>query len=297
MIAEPFMAIDWGTTNRRLFLIDESGAVTHTERDSCGVLAMRGRDYGAEIAALRSTFGAMPVLCAGMVGSNIGWRSTAYVTTSAGLEDLADMTEAVADAVWIVPGVSHVDGDRADVMRGEEVQFLGAAAAGLAPVNDALLCQPGTHCKWARIQDGAIASFVTAMTGEIFGLIKAHGLLSATLNAPIVDGPAFREGVEAARQCDLLASLFTIRARSLLGFGDADHASYASGLLIGTDVAARMTRTSDATVFILSDPVLGPLYASALRAHGRVVVDIKSHDAFVDGITRIWSRIHGNSIQ
>src|SRR3546814_21012324 len=41
-------------------------------------------------------------------------------------------------------------------MRGEEVQLLGAVAGWMVPP-DALLAQPGTHCKWATMTDGRIA--------------------------------------------------------------------------------------------------------------------------------------------
>jgi 2-dehydro-3-deoxygalactonokinase len=107
-----------------------------------------------------------------------------------------------------------------------------------------------------------------------------------------VDGDAFRQGVDDARGGDLLARLFGIRAASVLGLRKAEeHAAYASGLLIGSDVAARMAQADDARIFILSDPTLGALYATAIRAHGREAVIVESHDAFVAGITRIWSRI------
>jgi 2-dehydro-3-deoxygalactonokinase len=61
---------------------------------------------------------------------------------------VAGALHAIDARTWIVPGLSD---PRGDVMRGEEVQLLGAVAAGLAPP-DALLCQPGTHCKWARME-------------------------------------------------------------------------------------------------------------------------------------------------
>lgn len=283
-----FLAIDWGTTNRRVFHIDERGEVIRTQRDDRGVLAMRGQDYAAEIAGIRDRLGALPIVCAGMVGSNIGWRTAPYVPTPGGIDALAAAMLQVGDGVWIVPGMAHVGGGRGDVMRGEEVQLLGAVDAGLAPP-DALLCQPGTHCKWARMRDGAIASFTTAMTGEIFALLKAHGLLAAELTAPVANGDAFRQGVEDARAGDLLAALFGVRAASVLALRQpSDHASYTSGLLIGSDVAARLAREDDAKVFVLSDPTLGALYATAIRAHGRDPVFVESHDAFVAGITRIW---------
>lgn len=287
----PFLAIDWGTTNRRVFQIDADGAVVRTERDDRGVLAMQGQDYAGEVDAIRKRFGSLPMVCAGMVGANIGWRIAPYVPTPSGLDALAASVVQVADTVWIVPGMSHIDGARGDVMRGEEVQVLGAVAAGLAP-SDALLCQPGTHCKWVTMRGGRIAAFTTAMTGELFALLKTHGLLSAELTAPVADGDAFRQGVEDARDGDLIARLFGIRAASVLGLRQRqDHAAYASGLLIGSDVAARMARSDDRRIFILSDPILGALYATAIRAHEREAVVVESHDAFVAGITRIWSRL------
>jgi 2-dehydro-3-deoxygalactonokinase len=69
-------------------------------------------------------------------------------------------------------------------MRGEEVQFLGAVEAGLVP-GDALLVQPGTHCKWAEMAGGRVAGFTTAMTGELFALLRTHGLLAAQLGGAV----------------------------------------------------------------------------------------------------------------
>src|SRR5690606_28813756 len=153
--------------------------------------------------------------------------------------------------------------------RGEEVQLLGAVAAGLTP-GDALLCQPGTHCKWAKMIDGRIAAFTTAMTGELFAMLRSHGLLAPQLQGEVTANEAFRDGVEAARRRDLAASLFGIRAAGLLGIrADADAAAYASGLLIGSDVAARLAETPRGPVHILADPALGALYVAAITAHDR----------------------------
>ena len=58
----------------------------------------------------------------------------------------------------IVPGVSYLGDGRADVMRGEEVQLLGAAAAGLGRP-DGLVCHPGTHNKWALLRRAGSTAF------------------------------------------------------------------------------------------------------------------------------------------
>jgi len=92
------------------------------------------------------------------------------------------------------------------------------------------------------------------------------------------------------RKRDLAASLFGIRAAKLLGErADSDAASFASGLLIGSDVAARLERVGHDEVHILADPGLGGLYSAAVEAHGRRAVLVDSHAAFVSGIIAIGS--------
>lgn len=277
---DAFLAVDWGTTNRRVYRI-ENGAVVHTERDDRGVTFVS--DFAGEAAAIRARFGDLPMLLAGMVGSNIGWQAAPYVPAPAGVSELAASLLRIDERTMIVPGVST----QADVMRGEEVQLLGAVAAGLVP-GDALLVQPGTHCKWATMADGRIADFTTAMTGELFALLRTHGLLAAQLHGEVTASSAFFEGVVDGKRRDLAASLFGIRAAKLLGVrDDADAAAYASGLLIGSDVAARLAGASDAPIFILSGPELGNLYTAAIAANGRSASLIDSHAAFVAGILAI----------
>lgn len=286
-MAEPFLAVDWGTTNRRVYRIGD-GAVAQTERDDHGVT--RVRDFDAAVADIRARFGDLPILLAGMVGANIGWRLAPYVVAPAGIGELAGNLLRIDDRTAIVPGVSTLADGRPDVMRGEEVQLLGAVAAGLTPA-DALLVQPGTHCKWATMVGGRIAGFTTAMTGELFALLRSHGLLAAQLGGAVSADSAFMAGVEEARRRDLAASLFGIRAAKMLGMrDDAEAASYASGLLIGSDVAARLDGTNHEVAYILSGPELGALYIAAIRAHGRDARLIDSHAAFVAGIIAIESQ-------
>ncbi|MDF7776388.1 2-dehydro-3-deoxygalactonokinase [Sphingomonas sp. AOB5] len=286
-MADAFLAVDWGTTNRRVFLI-EDGVVACTERDDQGVTAVS--DFAASVTGIRARFGDLPMLLAGMVGSNIGWRAAPYVAAPAGIAELAAGLMRIDARTAIIPGVSTLADGRADVMRGEEVQLVGAVAAGLAP-GDALLVQPGTHCKWATMAGGRITGFTTAMTGELFALLRGHSLLAGQLQGEVSANPAFLEGVEEAKRRDLAASLFGIRAAKLLGTrDDSDAAAYASGLLIGSDVAARLEASPHETAHILSGPELGLLYVAAIEAHGRAATLIDSHAAFVAGIIAIESQ-------
>lgn len=283
--ADRFLAVDWGTTNRRVFLI-EGGRVARSERDGNGVTAVQ--DFEVEAESIRGSFGDLPLLMAGMVGSNIGWRMAPYVPAPAGTAELAANLLWIDRRTAIVPGVSTTG--PADVMRGEEVQLIGAVEAGLVP-GDALLVQPGTHCKWVEMTGGGIAGFTTAMTGELFALLRAHGLLATQIGGDVTLGSAFRDGVEEGRKRDLAASLFGIRAAKLLGErDDRDAASFASGLLIGSDVAARLEAPGHEIVHILADPALGGLYAAAIEAHGRTARLVDSQAAFSAGIIAIGAR-------
>ena len=279
------IAVDWGTTNRRAYLIDAQGQVLQTERDGMGLLAVPPGGFADEIAGIRAKMGDLPVLLAGMVGSAKGWVNVPYLSCPAGLDDLAHALHWVEPGrTAIVPGLSDPAGD---VMRGEEVQLLGAIAAGLAP-DDALLCQPGTHCKWAHMGAGRVRSFATAMTGEIFALLRSHSLLADFLDGAVEDGEAFRAGVRDGLQGRLTTRLFRVRAAALLGHRSAqESAAYTSGLMIGHDVGGENLREGD-PVHILADPHLDRLYAGAVHIAGGQPVLIDSHAAFVAGIFRLW---------
>jgi len=282
-----FVAVDWGSTNRRAYVIDD-GAVIFSDRDDRGVTAIAAKGFDAEVDILQARYDGLPMLLAGMIGSNRGWLDAGYVTTPAGLDAVACGVSWPRTDVAVVPGLSLAANGRGDVMRGEEVQLLGAVAAGLAPV-DALLCQPGTHCKWARMAGGDVADFTTAMTGEMFALLRDHALIGREMIAEPSDDAAFLDGVAESARGDLLAALFGVRPASLLGLRKPESAgSFVSGLLIGTDVRAH---SGDDDVHLLADGAIGALYARAIAAVGGTVCRVDSHAAFVAGIVRIQERI------
>ncbi|MFD1786331.1 2-dehydro-3-deoxygalactonokinase [Sphingomonas floccifaciens] len=285
-----WLAIDWGTTNRRVYAIAADGTVVASERDDRGILSVAPDGYAAEVADIRARFGDLTILCAGMVGSNRGWADLPYVPCPASVAALAEAVRWVEPGrTAIVPGVTVAEGRRRDVMRGEEVQLLGAVSAGLAPA-DALLCQPGTHCKWAWMVDGRIDRFVTAMTGELYALIGKHSLLSAQMTGPAAPGTDFLAGVADAADGDLSARLFGVRADAVTGEGAIGHAaSYISGLLIGVDVRERLGAGDHA--YVLADATLGGLYRAAIEAVGGRATLIDSQAAFVAGITQVWRLI------
>jgi len=292
--APPLVAIDWGTTNRRLYLIDAAGNCLMEEEDHGGVASLGRAAIAGSIAQLRDRFPGHHMLLAGMIGSSIGWREAPYIPCPVDLERLAKGVVTTDDPlISIIPGVRSAPEDTSDVMRGEEVQLIGAVAAGLVPANG-VVCHPGTHTKWVQMKNGAIHGFRTVMTGELFALLRAHSILSDALTASVFVGPAFEAGLRDGLTSPCLgAGLFGIRARLLLGKLDrADAASWASGLLIGSDIGFGLTLfAANGPIAILGDPQLTNLYATGLRLNKRQHYQISGSKAFISGMSSIRGRL------
>lgn len=281
--AEGFIAVDWGTTNRRAYRLGAGGRLEDRMEDDQGILSVPAGSFPAAVAKIRERLGDLPLLLAGMIGSNRGWHEAPYAPAPAGLPELAErLVWAEPGRTAIVPGVSFVSGDAADVMRGEEIQILGAYGAGLV-ASDARICHPGTHNKWIRLEDGRIASFRTVMTGELFNLLKEHSILSDLLAGPIEPGRAFEAGVRHGHDHDdLTAELFSIRARVLLGKARReDAAPYASGMLIGYDLKTGLDGAAD--VAVIGRPDLTRLFAAAIRSCRGQTREIDGETAFLAG--------------
>ena len=138
---------DWGTSNLRVYLVDESGQVLERRESEQGILNVHDGAFAATLAPLcsdwREAVNSAPILLAGMIGSRQGWVETPYAPCPARLRDLAGLSARVTGPqdwpVQIAPGVSlrrtltdttaqhQADVIQADVMRGEEVQVFGAA--------------------------------------------------------------------------------------------------------------------------------------------------------------------------
>jgi len=286
---EGFIAVDWGTTNRRAWRLDRGGAVQAEMEDDRGIIAVAKGGFPAAAAEIRERLGDLPMLMAGMVGSNRGWVEAPYVPCPAGLSELAsNLCRIDGQRAAVVPGVAFDAGGEADVMRGEEVQLLGAHAEGWIG-GDATLCHPGTHNKWVRMAGGRIALFRTVMTGEIFNLLREHSILADLLAAPVEPGPAFDAGVRhGLERDDLTAELFSVRARALLGKAPRDEASaYVSGLLVGADLKVGLPLAGDGEIVVMGRPELTRLFSAALAIAARPAREVDGDVAFLAGVRHL----------
>lgn len=278
-----FIAVDWGTTNRRAWRIGADGKVEDALEDAAGITAVPVGGFGEEAARLRQRLGDLPMLLGGMIGSNRGWHEAPYVPCPADRRDIAAAILWIDKRTGIVPGICQNSASNPDVMRGEEVQIIGALASGSVPT-DTLICLPGTHAKWATVREGRIMSFATWMTGEVFALLSRHSILASELKGQARDGPDFAAGVAASGSADPMAGLFRLRAAALLRAGIADGASYLSGLLIGGEVRSGLKMMDGPEMAFIGRPDLCALYAAAIAQVQGDATIVDGAEAFCAGI-------------
>jgi 2-dehydro-3-deoxygalactonokinase len=273
-----FLACDWGTTNLRAWRLDGTGKVV-AERDFPFGVSRLKRGEAATLFAeeVRPAMEAqdLPALLCGMIGSNLGWTVVPYLNLPSRLSDLKaalHRVEGEGAPVRIVPGLRGEGLGAPEVMRGEETQLFGWLALDPARVQGRhVVCHPGTHAKWAVLENGAVTRFLTAMTGELFDVLGKHSVLR--WDGPADDEDAFREGLSAAGEGDALSSrLFTARTRVVAGDASAETTpSYLSGLLIGAEVASLprlLGLEPGADIALVGDPALCRWYEIALRHRG-----------------------------
>jgi 2-dehydro-3-deoxygalactonokinase len=296
--ATALIGIDWGTSRQRAYRIDHQGRVLERRSGDLGLSAVRGKDFDAALRTLISDWlasaGDIPVLMSGMVGSRNGWVEAAYCECPFGIEELSRTLVPVKSpgASVFIAGGGHATDARGhhDVMRGEETQFLGLENC----VGRQLALAPGTHSKWALLEDGLIRSFRTYMTGEMFALLKDHSILGWLMpdgQAGADDDMAFAEGVkDAETDADLLHSLFDVRTSGLFEpERAAGLSSYLSGILIGSEITGAVKAYPAGAITIIAAPGLARRYNLALVNLGLTDVRLEDVDAVTArGLWRIW---------
>jgi 2-dehydro-3-deoxygalactonokinase len=271
------IAVDWGTSSVRAYRLATDGRVIDQRSTAAGLLACQGH-FEAVLAQQVAGWDDTTILMAGMIGSRSGWVEVPYADCPAGAHEIAAGMREVAAAslpgrrVWIVPGLAHHPADEPpEVMRGEEVQIIGLPGE-ISEAGSHCICLPGTHSKWVRVEDGRIVSLRTAMTGEVYALLRQHSLLASLMpestHADADDEASFARGMDAsAGTGGLLHHLFGVRTQGLFGLLPAERApSYLSGLLIGHEL--RGNRSDASLVHLVGGAALVRRYERALAQLG-----------------------------
>ncbi|MFD3687730.1 2-dehydro-3-deoxygalactonokinase [Nocardiopsis sp. NPDC058631] len=281
--AARLVALDWGTSSCRAYLLAEDGTVIDHRSGGDGVMRVTGRarETGttrehAFDQALRALCldwverapGALPVIASGMVGSDQGWAAAPYVELPTDpLTSPLPLTrvDSSLGPVHILPGLA-APGTLPGLLRGEETQVVGALLADRAEAGTAhttagaqeasggsrerIFVLPGTHAKWVRLRGSVITGFSTHMSGEVYALLM-EGSILGRLARP-AEGErwqAYERGLDVAMgpegDSGLLGTLFSARALVITGsLGPEQVGDYVSGLVIGSEVRGELGAAS-----------------------------------------------------
>ncbi len=275
-MAADWIAVDWGTSNIRAWMINSDESVLSSDASDNGMAQLRPNEFETALLELvggwLKTGRRTEIIVCGMAGAKTGWIEAPY--RSAPCPPLASgetVSPIVRDArldVSIVPGVK-TDNPGHDVMRGEEVQVAGYLAG--APEFEGVLCMPGTHTKWVHVKNGEIVSFRTYMSGELFSILSRHSVLGPCLAADGWNEAEFLTAVDTVmcRPESLASQFFGIRAASLIaGLPPVNATSRLSGCLIGAEIAAAKQYWLGREIVIIGAERIAGAYLSAMTQVG-----------------------------
>lgn len=279
-----FISCDWGTSNFRLRLIDTHSLKVLSEiRTDLGIKKcyqlFTGQSERSQESFLADYLLAQlerldlegeekyHLVASGMLSSSIGMRELEYCQLPIAFsgEDLISNRISVNNILDLL----LISGARTniDVMRGEEIQAIGLSDF-LPKKGKGILVLPGTHSKHILFDAGRFIDFTTYMTGELFEVIGKHTILSASVEevgwSPL-NKEIFLKGVQKGVDNQLMASLFSIRANSLIHkTSSKENYYYLSGLLIGAELGYLKEKSE--TVYLAVTGIQNELYQLALKS-------------------------------
>jgi 2-dehydro-3-deoxygalactonokinase len=249
-----------------------------------GILSVPPGQFAAVLDELFGDWMQAPgALCliSGMAGSRQGWQEAPYCPCPAGFAELGQhLLWLQPGRIALVPGLSCLGQDTLqtpDVMRGEEVQIFGALR--LAGRDTATLVLPGTHSKWAQVENARVTRFSTFMTGELYALLSQHSILGKTLDLNgAFNEAAFLQGVDQSQTTgSMLHQLFAVRTLGLFErLPAAALPSFLSGLLIGEELRTQNRPATQGPLILIGSDSLTMRYTLAMRHMG---IDCQSHGA------------------
>lgn len=316
--APRLIALDWGTTSCRAYLLGPDGLVIETRSKGKGILqlsadpATKDAEFAAELARLCGDWiheaPHLPLLACGMIGSNQGWAEAGYAPLPSRIMAKGPAltpVETRQGILHIVPGLvkdaGADDHGLPDVIRGEETQLRGILSGKESPASS-IIVLPGTHTKWVLLDEDEVLDFTTSMTGELYSLLIHHSILGRHSIPPRhPDEAAFLRGVDVGIGTEsqeegrpgLLTALFSARSLAMTNDLTADAVQdYVSGLLIGSEVAGFTRRWVGRTstqepprpsITICANPSLASRYKRAFLCLG-IRVNTAADDTTAKGL-------------
>ena len=247
---------DCGTTNTRLYLVDENGKFLF-----CGVKTIGSRNVAIagtnEVLSQAMAdlfkqaleqFAIVPdavnsIYASGMITSVYGLMEIPHLVAPVSVQTLCAgikkvYVRALERSIHLIPGVRTCAGDwrYAGNVRGEETEVFGAAAMleEQGRCSDGIYVLPGSHTQILCLQNGQIEDICSVFTGELFHALQEETILSGTLKyTPDHVEPEFVQmGCSDGNILGINRALYLCHSNQVFDrFTPAQRYSYAEGVI------------------------------------------------------------------
>lgn len=307
---------DIGTTNMRLFLLDETLALLDSRRAALGakdaavggggqtmLLGMK-RLYDALLAETgRRDEEVREIYASGMATSPYGICEIPHFLAPVSAEEFAcrgvtrwrDETVFHRD-IQLVAGLKTLGRDISTTnnTRGEEIEVLGVLPelGRLFPGREVAVILPGSHTHALLAGRGKLLGILSNFTGELFHAIGQDTILAPVLAAESQhpDPDAVRLGMENLRHYGFNRALYIGHAMRVFNEGSAHsrrcycEAVISGGVIQALDAVCREQWTRCDTALVVANPYMAELFSllleqsHAIRRHDQLILaDNKSY--------------------
>lgn len=246
------LTVDCGTTNSRVYVVDETGTILGKGSRSVGVrdtsrtgsteLLERGLEDAitdASTSAGITDEDIDMVLSSGMITSELGLKELPHLEAPVTMNDLARHMERVDPLppfpagvpVYFVRGIKNsaswqsmtrADAGLLDFMRAEETQAAGILAQRITTV-PATIVMLSSHTKFISIDETeAVRGSITTLSGQVFSAILAESFIGKSIEKPEeeelppLDWTVVEEAYSWTKEAGLLRSLLMTRFMDVL---------------------------------------------------------------------------------
>lgn len=299
-----YLIIDGGTTNLRVMLVDECGALLGTQKRSVGAAAAAVAGSNQALreathtcikevlsAASLSMQDVSDCFAFGMITSASGLKEIPHLCAPAKVEDFrmsmaSVLFEDIAPfPIRFIPGLKNFSGTvtlenlaQMDMMRGEETEAIGFLQLA-KPESSCVLVLPGTHNKFIVIsEDGAILRCMTTMSGEMLSVLTHHTILTESVGGCFVEAAQYDRGMmlAGAAACSAGIGRAAFSTRILRTLGDMPQEKIASFLL-----GVALKSDADALMTLLRDVPNAKIYIAGKEPLRTALVDLFEHERMI----------------
>ena len=318
------VCIDSGTSNTRMWLLDEKGSVLCSTKENvgskdsalCGDRTMLPTRLKAMYDRLLSDAcvedrQVKDIMASGMLTCPYGFKEVPHVLLPVGEAELAFSSVryfedvAFSREIILVPGVKTSQKDISSLgnMRGEEVEVVGACVDN--DLENTAVVLPGSHTHIAFVQGGRIVDCVSNFTGELFYALKESTILSPILSTGCssLDHDMAALGVRNSRELGFNRAIYILNAMRVMQSASQDEMfSYAEGVINGglaniLEMYVRQRWTECTKIAIISDEfmfeLLSCIFSTADCLPSCVWLENSQKESFsLKGMKRILSVIN-----